>query len=67
MKKLAIYILAISAGLIVVVSTACAILGVIYAINYSLVWLLLEAVIIPAVPTYIAISKAIDKIHEQMR
>lgn len=67
MKKLAIYILAISAGLIMVMSTACAILGTIYAINYSLAWLMLAAVIIPAVPAYRAISKAIDKIHEQMR
>lgn len=67
MKKLSIYVLAITAGLILVVGAVCTILGVIYAINYSLAWLWLTAAIIPIVPAYRAIAKTIDKIQEQMR
>lgn len=62
MKKLTVGIIATIAGLLIVAAMLACLLGVIYAISYSTVWLLL---LVPVVPLYIA-AKLIMKWADKM-
>ena len=67
MKKLAMYVMAISAGLIMSGGILSITLGLIYAVKYSPLWLLLVLCIVPAALLDRMLSRKIEKMHEEKR